>query len=307
MIHKFSVTNFGPFKDEATLNFMVPSQDERDYRFIKSKSGVDLAKVLVLFGPNGSGKTRILQAFSFLRWFMLQSFSNSNPGDAIQVSPYRLCSNWQAHPTTFSLEFELDGNIYKYEVCLNKVQVLSEILTKKPKQGTKWPYVYKWEPDGIAQPKFRDESWSVPGSLPGERMNCTFFSCLLAMGYPLAGRINNALLGYGNLGPPGRLSFIRAIMDKAEFYNENSDILEDVIETMINFGIPISNIRIDEQKIENQSMHRGMKIPMSEYSIQGKRYDLPMFEESDGTIALFNSLGPMLQTLSTGGLLLLDE
>lgn len=68
MIIDFSVKNFGPIKDEQTLSFEATNDDTlNDYYVTEPVSGLRLLKLLVIYGPNASGKSTILNALEFLR------------------------------------------------------------------------------------------------------------------------------------------------------------------------------------------------------------------------------------------------
>jgi AAA15 family ATPase/GTPase len=84
-----------------------------------------------LAGANASGKTALLQALSFVFWFLKDSFLTQEPDKEIPLDAF--CT--QKHlPTRFHLIFSHKTSIenqridYEYQLCVNKEKVISESL-----------------------------------------------------------------------------------------------------------------------------------------------------------------------------------
>ena len=72
MIISFSVQNFGSIKDKQTLSFEATIDTRLEEAYVINKSGMRLLKLALIYGPNASGKTMILEALDFLRLLVLK-------------------------------------------------------------------------------------------------------------------------------------------------------------------------------------------------------------------------------------------
>ena len=64
MLCQFSFENFKSYKGETTLDFQAAVLPEFKETLIQEKNATDLLPVSVVYGPNGGGKTNLLQALS---------------------------------------------------------------------------------------------------------------------------------------------------------------------------------------------------------------------------------------------------
>jgi len=127
MIINFSVQNFGCIKDKVTLSFeATKSSDLEDYYIIEPKKGLRLLKLGLIYGPNASGKTTILQALDFLRNIVLFPYPVKTLDFNFQ--PFLFDENTPVENTFFSLEFIQKKVKYLYEVELNQRAVIAEKL-----------------------------------------------------------------------------------------------------------------------------------------------------------------------------------
>lgn len=133
MIKYFSVENYKSIKNKAILEF--DSNLGADYPYPASA-------VVGFAGANASGKTTILQAITFVFWFMKGSFSEE---DIIPCSPFATTSDI---PSKFHLIFvykNSDGDYidYEYLLAVNQERVLKEEVYYYPNKLQVQELVYK--------------------------------------------------------------------------------------------------------------------------------------------------------------------
>lgn len=64
MLCQLTFQNFKSYKNETTLDFQAASLPEFKESLITEESASDLLPVSVIYGPNGGGKSNLLQALS---------------------------------------------------------------------------------------------------------------------------------------------------------------------------------------------------------------------------------------------------
>ncbi len=66
MICQFSFKNYRSYRSETVFDFQAANLPEFEESLITSEKGSPLLPVSVIYGPNGGGKTNLLQAMSCL-------------------------------------------------------------------------------------------------------------------------------------------------------------------------------------------------------------------------------------------------
>lgn len=129
MIHTFSVSNFRSIREKVVLDLRIPKTAPDLPRFRRSiaKPDVRLPSAVVLMGPNGSGKTALLDALvSTARVAGLPFLSEPKNAPITLLTPF--FSNASAgEPTALRLEFEGDWlapgeppQIFRYELVAER-------------------------------------------------------------------------------------------------------------------------------------------------------------------------------------------
>ena len=77
MLRKILIENFYSIKEAQVLDLGVPNNvpDLPGFGVNREISPVRISQVISIFGANASGKTTILRAIGFLRWFFNQFIS----------------------------------------------------------------------------------------------------------------------------------------------------------------------------------------------------------------------------------------
>ncbi len=127
MIQYFTIKNFFSIREEQTLSF-VPNvdTDKRDMYVSKVADGVELLKLGIVYGSNASGKTTILQAFSFFRDIMIDKPVSKNM--AIPIVPFLLDDYSKEEHSEMSMTFWIYGERYVLEIEFDDNRVYTEKL-----------------------------------------------------------------------------------------------------------------------------------------------------------------------------------
>jgi uncharacterized protein len=137
MLLQFSIKNFRTFKDKATLSLIASNYDkatrEGENIFVNEKFDYRLLKSAVVYGANASGKSKLVDAFSFMKRFVINSSKESQKGESIQVEPFRLSKETENEPSEFEVIFLFNNELFRYGFEATKQKIVSEWLYHKPK------------------------------------------------------------------------------------------------------------------------------------------------------------------------------
>ena len=116
MLLQFTVGNFTSFKNKATLSLEATTDDWREDDNVAHVVSPDLrlVKAAAIYGPNAGGKSNFIQALAQFRRLILDSSKDTQKGEPIPVTPFRLHSATEEAPTFFEALFLRDGIRYRY-------------------------------------------------------------------------------------------------------------------------------------------------------------------------------------------------
>jgi AAA15 family ATPase/GTPase len=139
MIVDFTVSNFRSIKEVQTLSFYAQRKTEHLAENIHypAEAKIGVLTSAGIYGANASGKSNFLLALKALSEFVSESgdLKDGEPIDAYE--PYRLSQQTKDAPTSFELEFVLNGERYLYKVSFDAKRIYSEYLGFYPKGKTR--------------------------------------------------------------------------------------------------------------------------------------------------------------------------
>jgi uncharacterized protein len=314
MIRRLEIENFYSIREtqviDLTINSGVPDEDGR---FGKLRDGSDfrVPMTVPIFGANASGKSNVLRALSFLRWFLVDSFET--PPDA--PLPILRFADGNRAPARIKVYFESSANYedraptngpfsqYSYEVNIGpslgrpNVVLLEELRQLPVKGKSRRIFV-------------RNENGSVEG---GTGLSLKGLSHILANLRPNVSATSMIAQFTGNVPIAGLLAWAKSISsnvapgnyEKADegaatkAYAENSLMrshLQGVI-GKLDFGIQGINLRETPEGIQPEFFHYGLSSP------------LRLNGESEGTRQFYCMLPTIWHALeaSRGGIAVVDE
>lgn len=132
MLISFDFTNWKSFRDDNTLSMVALRErrfSERLAMLPKKvlNKNIRILPVATIYGANASGKSNLVSALGFVKAFITQPLPL--PDTAIPCQPFKLDSNRQYSPSTFSITILADDNeVYQYSFSVNLRQVVEESL-----------------------------------------------------------------------------------------------------------------------------------------------------------------------------------
>ena len=129
MLIRFSFKNFKSFKNENCLDMEATSLKEHEYNIAKTENG-DYIKIAAIYGANASGKTNVLQAFSYMKKKVLVSDDSRINNNLSEENIFTFMINNK--PISLEVEILAENNkIYKYGFEVLNNAIISEWLYEK--------------------------------------------------------------------------------------------------------------------------------------------------------------------------------
>lgn len=316
MIHSFSCKNFYSFGEPATVDFVVNGNAPQNNGYFEAGSGMRLSKVETVIGPNASGKTNLLKIPAFLKWLIVDSFTEK-PDTLIVVQPFAF-GELSDKPSEFSVTFEVDGKIYTYSFELTQKRILKEILERtalvKEKKGTQklfsrhWDekknaYIFEGEnfrplPDGF-EALLRTNA-SVVGT--AAQFNHVESRQIASYWQKLETNVVEAGWTGDHLLPDTSQQLWNAI----GFFSDNPTLKEQAEKLLARFDLGFDSLDIKKLK-DPRDESKTILHARTVHSIDGKQYPLSLKYESSGTKQLFVVLESILTALAQGSVAVIDE
>lgn len=313
MLLEFSCSNFKSIYKKVTLSMLASSDDTREEDLISFEK-YRINRLAAIYGPNGSGKTNVLQAISYAKSILLGSMKREL-GDSLKVSPHKLAA--KNEPSEFTFQFVTTGVRYAYGFSITNGLIQKEYLYYFP-NNRQTKIFDRTELVVTEGPSFKKFSEASMDSLKNNRL---FLAC--AANYTKVSEIEAAFLFFkeelklfSSTIEANRM-FGRAI----EFFKQNPELKPTYLKIMDYLGTGIKDIEaraesITLDELENadkisaavRKMIKNREISILESTIcyDGFKTDLES-EESVGIKKLFVFLYPYLDVLRSGKVLLCDE
>lgn len=304
MLLEFSFANFLSFRDKVTISMVATALRDRkadigDATFgVGEDTAISLNRCCTLFGANASGKSNVVKALAFFKWFTMNSSKDVQAGEKIPVRNYALSSVSAAEPSLFEIMLFADGNTYRYGFEVNTKEVCREWLYIKSdkKRSKEIELFYRDGKRFEIHPKF-----SIGKELADKNMvrdNALLLSLAGQFNDPYAKAIMN-WLNDTTIITANSETEIWAIALKAM---ENPETRNRMVEFSRYADLGIEDISLSEL---------GVLTSHTQYDDEGRETASVTFSmkesESEGTVKYFSLAYPILDTLEHGKRLIVDE
>lgn len=277
-----------------------------------------ILKTAVIYGANASGKSNIINAFSFMTHYVLKSFSfgdnvdlkaEDNDIKEARAIPFKFDRESKNSPSIFEVFFidDQDGTsrTYQYGFSLQKNEVLNEWLYRKARTAKEYRTIFEREGDKIitissALKKYKEninmslEKGTLVISL-GAKLKINEFKKVRDWFY------HNEIIDCGNI-------FEEIIMYKQLYRNfvHSQDMQDKIVKYLSAFDTSIRKLEVKETKAEDGKKY--YYVDSYHKMINDDSYAaIPLYQEAGGTFKML-SLYPVLESvLKKGSVLLVDE
>ena len=295
MLCQFGFKNFKSYKNETIFDFQAGELSEFKDSLITVDKATPLLPVSVVYGPNGGGKTTLLQALSCLITMVVfpihelkKNRMNLIVQQRVNCEPFLYDEKSKNEPTEFNLYFRKNNNEYRYYVAIKNDIVVSESLFRRGIGAKKTAVIFTREENSI------DLGASIGKSGINTDVNPKMlFLSFLAINYNISVIVevqewfeSCVIRNYAN-----------PITDLKIMINENESFKKPFLNLLNEMGIDVCDYRYDSEK-EDFLLTR---------KVNNVDYSLSLSKESAGTRKLFGSLPILMIALQTGRLAIIDE
>ena len=301
MLIRFNFKNFKSFKDENCLDMEATSLKEHEYNVTKTDS-TEILKVSAIYGANASGKTNVLQAFSYMKKRILVSDDSkvNSPMDEENIYSFMINDN------PISLEVEIlakNNKIYKYGFDILKDKIISEWLYEK--RINKFYEIFERNNNNVQIMKVKNKLFDL-ANIDDKSLFLKSFRAI-----DKSNEDFNSVYewfmnsNYLDLGDP---KFEDALNKRISLrIVEDEKYRSELLAFIKTFDATIDSINISPDSLEEIKNTNGVvKVDLVHNYENGKKA-LPISLESNGTMKMFHLFDFFMDALKNGMVLFVDE
>ncbi len=302
MLYKYRFKNLWSFAEEAEVSFVLNHHTPETDSVFQTPRGVRLSKMMAVQGANGAGKSNVLQVLSFLGWFVRHSFAG-DPDDPIMVDSHLL---YEDDVSEIAVEFELDGDRYRYRLVIQLLEVVHESLHRKTNTTYRYMFRRDWVQGGYTI-RQKDFGFSQKQA-ERVRSNASLISTASQYNVPGARKLADY---FGRISTHSPFYYSQDLsMDMiARFFYEHPELRKKMAKFMSQIDLGLSDVTIEMVSDTNKKPNKKSTwaLPYGTHR-QGRRsFELPFWAESEGTQTTLMLLQKILPVLEHGGVVVLDE
>ena len=329
MLLQFIVSNFRSIKDTVTLSMNTASNKESEHSF--QVRDYHLLNSAVIYGANASGKSNVLQAMGFMCHLVLNKPKITQSTDKLLHQPFRLNTETEQASSYFEIVFFLEDIKYRYGFEADSTTVYAEWLfsDESGKEARLFERDSEQNLHYVNKQKFKE---GIGLKVPGNHL--FIWKC----------DQNNGEISKKILQWFVRFNFIDGLENEsyANFaltQMANSGSKTELLKLIKTADLGIEEIAVGQKDVTNMATQHFMNDPSipkevkqkmlhevnngasawieslqsrhKKFNAENQEIGSVLFElyedESQGTQKFFALSAPILDTLGSGGVLLIDE
>lgn len=314
MLIQFNFKNYKSFRDETSLDLSATKMKEFESSVV-TIGGEKILPVAAVYGANASGKSNVYSAFEFMTAYVKKSFfygdDDKTFADA-RPTPFLFDNSARNAESMFEVYFTIPGEsaekTYNYGFCIDETGITEEWLNTKAKSAREFKSVFyrnteKQELDlrGIAKVS-RD---NIEVALNRQVL-------IISLGAKLkvekCKQIRDWFLlnEFADFGNEMTNLFLSRTLPKG--FVEDEKVREDVLKYFSSFDKQITGFKIEELPSKDEQKEKKYAIDAIHRMIDSEDdTELPLHQESAGTLKMFAMYPALHEVLEKGGVLCIDE
>ena len=300
MLCQFTVKNYKSIRDEVTFDMQATAISEHEDRVIKDYDGELYLPVSAVYGPNGGGKSNVLEALNTLVAKILRPLYATADNEEraflqkrIIVEPFAFSEESKGSPTEFEIFFRTNLAEYRYILHVKRDIVVYESLDRVKLDTGRRSALFERQEKGI----------ELKGAFARLKVSEDLSKTLTLLSYLGIAYRENAVvkdvLGWFEYG----IDFLNYgnPMQELRMAVANSDEVKHIMLDMIQeMDLDIVDFRVEEKENDLIEVY-------TKHSVEGYETELNLSDESSGTKMLFGLLPFIAASLLTGTVLIIDE
>lgn len=300
MLCQFTVKNYKSIRDEMTFDMQAAAISEHENNIIRDKDGELFLPISAIYGPNGGGKSNVLEAMHTLASKVLRPLYATGDKEEriflqkrLLIEPFAFSKKTKSQPTEFEIFFRTEIAEYRYKLHIMKDVVNYESLDRVKLDTGRRSALFERDTEEISLKGVFSKlkaSEDLSATLP--------LLSYLGITYKKNEVVKDVLdwfeygidfLNYGN-----SIEELRMAVSNSE---DVKQLMLDMIQEM---DLDIVDFRVVEDENDRIDVY-------TKHLVDGYETELNLLEESSGTRKLFSLMPFIAGCLLTGTVLVIDE
>ena len=300
MLCQFTVKNYKSIRDEMTFDMQAAAISEHENNIIRDKDGELFLPISAIYGPNGGGKSNVLEAMHTLASKVLRPLYATGDKEEriflqkrLLIEPFAFSKEMKSQPIEFEIFFRTEIAEYRYKLHIMKDVVNYESLDRVKLDTGRRSALFERDTEEISLKGVFSKlkaSEDLSATLP--------LLSYLGITYKKNEVVKDVLdwFEYGidflNYGNP--IEELRMAVSNSE---DVKQLMLDMIQEM---DLDIVDFRVVEDENDRIDVY-------TKHLVDGYETELNLLEESSGTRKLFCLMPFIAGCLLTGTVLVIDE
>ena len=283
-----------------TFDMQATAISEHEDRVIKDKDGELYLPVSAIYGPNGGGKSNVLEALHILAAKVLRPLYATDDNSyhpfqmkKILIEPFAFGAEEKEAPTEFELFFRTKTAEYRYVLTVKKDIVLYERMDRVKLDTGRRSALFERSDEGI----------ELKGVFAKLKISDELSETLTLLSYlGITYRKNEVIKDILNWFEYGIdfLNYGNPIQELRMAIANSDDVKSLVLDMIQEMDLDIVNFRVEEMENERIEVY-------TKHIVDGYESELNLSDESSGTKKLFGLLPFIADSLASGTTLIIDE
>lgn len=314
MLIELSIENYRSIKEEVSLNMVSTKDPSFENNLINTGVLKDesLLKSAVIYGANASGKTNVLLALNLLQMLVMNSHKYQK-GNRLPYFPFKLDKSTLSKPTRIRVVFIKNEIKYLYEISFNTEKIITECLYSYPNNYKKIIF----ERTDTDNYKFVDDDKKLRLIADRTLQNVLYLSKATQENYEIISKVYDWFKDDLNvIGPTDHPGLVNVTAELIKTESMKKLILKALLEADVgieDIAVNVKKVKIGDLptdmplEIKKIVMRNKEEIEETEINTMHKGVNFSLEEESDGTMRFFSLIGPWINALKNGNILVVDE
>lgn len=299
MLCQFTVKNFKSIRDEITFDMQAAAISEHEDRVIKDNDGELYLPVSAIYGPNGGGKSNVLEAMYTLAIKVLRPLYAT--GDNAErpllqkkliIEPFAFAKEEKNEPTKFEIFFRTELAEYRYRLYVKRDMVVYESLDRVKLDTGRRAALFE-----------RDEEIVLKGVFSKLKISDEISETLPLLSYLgityKKNEVVKDVLEWFEYGIDF-LNYGNPIEELHMAVSNSEDVKQLMLDMIQEMDLDIVDFRVVEDENDRIDVY-------TKHMVEGYEAELNLLEESSGTKKLFGLMPFIANSLLTGTTLVIDE